>query len=434
MRPGPGLSPAVPSGLTQPKARGRVFYGWWIVAASVVSLVFEAGAGYYSFGVFLAALTEDMGWSRAAVSVGISVWWLALAAASPLVGRLIDTQGIRRVMLAGASGFGLFMVLLGLTPSLFWLYVLYALLGISCSGISMVAVGTLTSRWFHRLRGRATGAAVSGIGLGGLLIVPLTGLLVSRFGWRVSYAVLGVLGWAVLLPVLSRVVRSSPEEMGLAPDGGPAASTAPAGGAAVEWQLRQAMATPSYWLILMAFFLGSMGLFGVLSHQVVYIRDMGLSLPLASLMFALTAGLGVVGKLFFGYLGDVIRPKFAAVFCFVAQAAGVVLLLNASSEASLWAFVAVFGVAMGGTVALYPLLLADGFGLASLGGLMGVVTAANAVAAGVGPLLAGFVYEMAGGYFGAFVAFIVAYLVAATAVLVAPRPHRAPATAYQNGR
>ena len=395
---------------------GRVYYGWFIVGAGLLSLLFSAGGTYYSFGVFMVALMGEFGWSRGAVSGGLSAWWLASALAMPLVGRLLDVYGARKVMALGALLAGLTMGLLSRTNSLGQLYLLYGLLGFCGASLGLVSVGSLVARWFSRRRGMATGIAVSGIGLGGLLVVPLTGLLVAAWGWRQAYLFLGALVWLVLLPVVLAVVRPHPPaQEAEAPEEVEAPLERP-------WTLRRAVSTTSFWLVTLSLFLGHLGLFGVLTHQVPFATDLGLPVPRAALLLAFTAGMGVVGKVTFGALADRLGPPRGTALSLLLQALAVVILLGTRDPVWLWAFVVLFGFSMGGLAALVPVLASHFFGLSAVGSILGAILPATAVAAALGPLVAGRVYDLAGSYQGAFVTFIVGYGVAAAAILLARRP------------
>ena len=322
---------------------GRVFYGWWIVATSILALVIFAGAGYYCFvGLFQSALLNEFpGWTRGEVSRGATAWWLAVAVAGPVIGRLIDTYGVKRIMLISAAASGLVFILLSFISALWHLYVLYAALGIACAGISVVAVGAAVSNWFFRRRGTAMGVAVTGIGLGGLALVPLASFLYSHIGWREAYLILGGITWVVLIPTVALLIKASPGEMGLLPDGEavePLSAVDPPANAvagAEGWTLSAASRTPTFWLIFAALFLAQMGLFGVLTHQVYFATDLELSLPIASTMLAITAGMGVPGKLAFGYLADRIPARYAIAICFVMQAAGVLILMSTKTMSML---------------------------------------------------------------------------------------------------
>ena len=129
-----------------------------------------------------------------------------------------------------------------------------------------------------------------------------------------------------------------------------------------------------------------------------------------------------MGKLTFGFLADRISAKRAALICFALQIVGLVILLNAESEAMMWVSVVVFGFAMGGNVALQPLIIGDFFGLSSFGTILGSIALVAAVGAALGPVLAGAMYDALDSYTLAFTIFVVGYAAAVTALVLARRP------------
>lgn len=417
----------------------RVFYGWWVVGALCVSLMVSSGTGFYTFGVFMTPLMSEFGWARGPVAATISIYWLATGCAGPFVGWLIDTYGPRRVLALSAVLNGVCLLLLSLTPSLWYLYLIYALKAVAHSGLGLIAVGAVISRWFIRRRGRATGIAVTGIGFGGLFLIPFVGYLMPIVGWRAIFAILGVVVWAVLIPLITLVVRASPAEKGLLPDGGtepaPAETpTTPAPASAVssgleEWTLSQASRTPSFWLVAAAYFSYSLAMFGVLTHEVPYFTDMGISSTAAATALGFTAGMGVAGKLAAGYLADRLPVRYVAILCYALQAVGVLLLMGTRTIEMVWVFVIVFGLAMGATATLQPLIVAAFFGVASIGAILGAMTLAFAFGAATGPFMAGYVYDLLGSYYWAFVVFLAAYAVAVLALLLA-RGKRLASSAY----
>jgi sugar phosphate permease len=340
------------------------------------------------------------------------------------------------VVVVGGVIAGIALLLLSLINAVWQIYLLYLVVGIGMSGAGLIPLAVALSNWFTRRRGRAIGIATAGIALGAIALAPLTDFVTETVSWQAAYVVLGVITLVcVVLPVML-VLKTRPQDMGLLPDGErPAAveagaaselATNPAeaspGSGEPQWTTSAAIRTMPYWLALAAFFLVGMAIAGVLQHEKKFFEDVGITTSTAALALGITGGIGGVGKLTFGFLADRISAKRAALVCFALQIVGLVLLLNTESVAMMWVSVVVFGFAMGGNVALQPLIIGDFFGLASFGTILGSIALVAAVGAGLGPVLTGAMYDAFGGYTLAFTIFVVGYAVALTALVLARRP------------
>ncbi|MBA7594239.1 L-lactate transporter [subsurface metagenome] len=416
----------------------QTFYGWRIVAVSFLVLFVHAGAAFYSFGVLRDVLEDELEASSAAISGVVSIYMVVLGLTAPLAGKLTDKYGPKNVIVVGGVIGGAALLLCSLSTAVWHLYLLYFVIGIGMSGAGFVPITVALSNWFTRRRGMAIGIATVGVALGAIALAPLTNFVIESASWRASYVVLGVITLiCCVLPVML-VMKTRPQDMGLLPDGEqPVAvaesATVPAeesaGAGEPGWTTSTAIRTLPYWLTLVAFFFVGMAIAGVLQHEKKFFEDVGIAAATASLALGFTGGIGGVGKVTFGYLADRISPKRTALVCFALQIVGLVLLLNTESAAMMWVSVAVFGFAMGGNIALQPLIIGDFFGLASFGTIFGSIVLAAAVGSALGPVLAGAMYDALDSYNVVFTIFIIGYAVALAALVLARRPEpktRAP--------
>ena len=203
--------------ITMPKA--NIFYGWRIVAASFVLLFLFAGAGFYSFSIFIKPLEDDFGWPRASIALTMSIYFMVGGCAGPVIGKLIQAYGEKRVMLISAVGAGACYMLVSLTRSLGYFYLVYAFLALTSCGMGILPVSSLLAKWFERRRGTATGLAMVGISAGGLILAPAVGKITAYMGWKASYLFIGLLVWILAIPLVLFVIKESPSKLGLEPDG-----------------------------------------------------------------------------------------------------------------------------------------------------------------------------------------------------------------------
>jgi sugar phosphate permease len=289
----------------------RIFYGWWIVGASVTCMVVGGPIVSYTFGNFVKPLTEAFQWSRGQMSLGPSLALLGAALGAPFLGRLTDRFGSRAVILPCAVGFGASWVALhSLTASLWHFYLLYFLLGLFGGGVGPVPFAAVLSRWFEKNRGLALGLAMIGLGLGGFILAPLTQYLIATRGWREAYALIGVLVWVIVLPVAGLMVRERPETYGLLPDGARAGTDPEEPGNRVPLPglaFTEAWRTKTFWYLCVAFFLLSIAVHGFLIHFIPLLTDRGISGQKAAFFLSLLAVGSIMGRGVAGFFA--IRPK-----------------------------------------------------------------------------------------------------------------------------
>lgn len=264
-----------------------LFYGYWVVAGCFVLLFLFSGAGFYSFGVFIKPLEDHFGWSRSAISLTISIYMIVHGIAAPFVGHITDKHGPKKVMTLLGLVTGAAFILISFTSSLWYFYLMYGLLSLGSTGIGFIPVSGVLSRWFIRRRGTAIGSAMVGIAVGGLIMAPLTGLINAYFGWRTSFVVLGLLVWLLALPITLFVIKGSPDEMGLMPDGDDAGEDQSEKGSAFPpttipefregWPLKEALQTRAFFWVAATYFLAPLAQMGMLQHQVPMVMERGIS-------------------------------------------------------------------------------------------------------------------------------------------------------------
>ncbi len=414
------------------KVQPKLFYGWWIVAASFILIFLYGGAGFYSFSIFIQPLENAFGWSRSQISVAISIYLLVHGISAPAVGYLIERFEPKTIITVFAGISGLAFILVSFTQSLWYFYTSYVLLSIGTTGIGYIPLSTILSRWFIRKRGTAIGIAMLGLAVGGMIMAPLVGAIVSFFSWRISFVVLGVMVWVIGIPISLLVIKKHPAEMGLLADGEfPENSITSQTNNRKEislpismdgWPLQPALRTKAFWGITTAFTLGSLALMGVLQHQVPLITDKGISIAVAASALGLTSGLGGLGKLSFGKITEVIPFRYVGMLCYGLQAISILVLFYAQSMATVWIYVIFFGFSMGGASLLLALGVSSYFGLASLGVIMGIISFSQSIGYASGAVISGLIYDTFGSYEKALVLYFIIYVCAMLAMYLAGNP------------
>lgn len=411
--------------------RRGVFYGWWIVAAGFIVQMFVSGIGTHSGGLYLVVLQDEFGWSKALISAAFALGTIEAAVLAPFQGRLVDRFGPRAVVRTGVIIMTLGLVTISLISSRWHLYISSVLIGLGYTLAFDVALQTAVVNWFKKKRGTAMGLMMAGFGAGGVL-VPGMALMVAMFEWRRTALIAGIVLLAVGLAA-AQLIKRSPEEHGQLPDGvtndGQKADQASdERDEDREFTTRQALRTPTFWLLAAGQALFMFGVTAVGMHLVPHASE-SLGLPLTaagSLMTALTVSI-VAGQVGGGFVADKVdKRKFMVLYTFVQT--GILALLAFGT--SLWVlalFVVAQGLIVGARAPLNLALRADYFGRKAYGTIWGVsllvVNAGNMA----GMVLTGYLADRFGGYQTAFV--LLMGLTGLSAVLLAlVRRPKAPAT------
>ena len=413
----------------------KVYYGWWIVAASFSILLVTVGVGLYAPPIFLVPLQNHFGWSRAAIAGGSAVAALTVGAISPLVGVSIDRYGSRKVMTFGALVMGCTFCLFSAIQSLWQLYALNLIAAIGIASVAWLPNQTLISNWFDRIRGRAMGIALAGIGFGGFAMPPLADFLITRFGWRTAFATLGSLVLLIVVTVALVLVRSRPEDMGLLPDGEASVSEGSTGDSIHEAQeetatyglsLAESLRTGTFWVLSLVHVLWTFGSMSIIGHLPAFLTDQGFE-KMAAGALSLAIGCSIVGRLSFGMLADRFGKKGLMSLALILHALAMLCLFRVHWFGALPAFVIVFGLALGGGAVVVPLLIGEYFGLRAFGKILGVITISATLGAAAGPVLTGRIFDVTGSYDTAFILHIAAFTAAGLAIYLLRKPKIAPA-------
>jgi MFS family permease len=416
----------------------RFYYGWAVTAAA-----FSASVGAVVFfnpilGVFVTPLEAEFGWSRAQISLALTLGGFAAAFASPGVGAILDRHGGRWVVPPSAVVMTLLLVGLSRINALWQLLLLYSVGRALAVGAVQAAAFVAVSNWFIRRRSLAVALVALGSRLAMAALPLLAALVIEATGnWRDGWLALAVVIAAVgIVPPLLFMHRR-PEDRGLRPDGDEdGASTEGPEPAALEtdFSLREAARTRAYWLVGLAIALLMFCGGSINFHQIPYLVGQGLEPTEAALVVAVFSLVGAAGGLIGGAIATRATVRWTMVVTMLGQAIGVLVLLGASDVTGGMTYAVVYGVFFGGTVTLNQVIYADYFGRRSLGVIRGSFQPVQMTFNAVGPFAVGLWFERAGSYDAAWVAFAVLFVVAALCLVLSPQPHRAAPAASSKRR
>lgn len=395
----------------------RIFYGWFVVAGTF-AVTFVGFGCAYSFSDFLLPLQRDFAASRGSISLVFSIAGFFYFGLGVISGPLADRFGSKLLAVAGMILTGVGLGLASMAQSLIQVYLAYGLgvgLGIGCSYVP--AVGAV-QRWFLRRRGFASGLAVSGIGVGTLVVPPVVLLLIDRLGWRETYLVLGI--FAVVVGAgMALLIEDDPRLRGLGADGDP-----PRAGQAIAMtgpSIGEAITSRRFAGLYAACFICAFGLFVPFVHLVPYALDHGVAQSAAALLVGAIGVGSTAGRFLLGGLADRLGRPLSFLLMFVGMGLSFVMWLFAMSLWPLAVFALVYGVFYGGFVALAPAVVIDYFGGRHASSLIGILYTSVALGTLIGPSAAGFAFDVNHSYTLPILLSAGAYAVAAAILAVTPK-------------
>jgi MFS family permease len=405
------------------------YYGWIIVGVGLISMIFWGIRGCFS--VFYVALLEEYPWSRGGAAGVQSLALITNALVAPLIGWMIDRFGSRRIIILGVLvvGFSLFSCALIKTLAQF-----YILFGVFVAGgitsIGIVAYTVILAHWFEKKRGLANGIAVSGMGLGILILVPLSQYLISNWGWRVAFVGLGGLVLIILLPLNAIFLRQKPEDIGQFKDGLRNIENLSTGKRVAEepkanTTLRKAIRTRNFWALVAFPTLAVLGIFIVLVHNVKFLVDEGLDKMMVAFYLALIGAICFVFRTFWGWLSDYLGREKTYTLGTLFLCGGVYTLLLIDTMNARWLvylFLIFFGVGWGVTAPIFMSATADLYKGKAIGLIFGIVEASSSIGGAFGAWVGGYIFDKTQSYRLAFLVAIIAFILSGCFIwLSAPR-------------
>ena len=356
------------------KKGGRVFYGWFIVAACFLIMSVSIGILNNATGVYVKPVCEDMGFSRQQMALNNTLVAACQMAVALCAGRIYGRFDLKNVMRVSGIVLALGYASYSVAQNLWMFYLSSLVCGLAQGLLVAVSVSMLVSNWFHARRGTAMGIASMGSGVGGMICNPLAAQLILAFGWRHTYQILACVIFVLVVPACFFIIRTRPEEKGLRPYGQTEEETI----VQRETQgmtARQARRTPTFWVLCVC----------------------------GAVVWACMAALAI-GKALLGYLFDKLGPRRATTLancCSILALIGMVLVPLSPAIGLI-----VAGCGIGGAFGAVgtPILTLNLFGGREYGAILGMFTAFSNLGSMVGPLLVSGTYDRLGRYDPAFLA------------------------------
>jgi MFS family permease len=398
--------------------RRPIFYGWVVLGASALVVCLGMGT-LFSLGVFLKPMEDTMGWSRTAIGTVALLNWIAMGVGSLVWGSLSDRIGTRITTLAGGGLLGLGLVLSSQVTAMWQLGVTFGAMVGFAVGAFYAPLSATATRWFTANRGLAVSIVSAGIGVGILVVAPLARWLTSTFDWRVAMIVLGDICWLVVIPA-ALLIRNAPSEVGAIAMGGAVS------GDERQFTARQAFGSAQFWLISLTHLACCAAHSGPIFHMVTHAIDQGVARMTAASVLGVSGLASVAGRVGCGVLADRFGAKRTLVAGLVLQAVMISLYLVTSGVVGFYVLAVGFGVAYGGVMPLYALLIRHYFGDRVMGTAYGGVFLVSTLGMGLGSYAGGWFHDGFGTYTGLFWSSVATGAAAALTALAFRPPQGAP--------
>ena len=374
----------------------RIFHGWYIVAAVFVITTTTSGLAFYNLSILLAAFVAERGFPVALASSATATFFIAAGIGGVIAGRLIERIDARIVIATSAVVGALALASLSLLRETWQLFLFHVVFGLAHGASGLVPVTTLVARWFNARRALAFSIASTGLSFGGILVAPVVALSIERMGLSGAAPYMGLAFFLGIVPVTILVLRPNPAAMGLAPDGATAAQLArsapqPAVSYAEAWRSRYFYAVSIAYLFLLGAQVGAIAHF----YRLASVRD---GVATAALALAVMATSSTVGRLAGGWLMLWVPTRGFALALMAMQAAALALLAFAADRTLILTGAVLFGVTMGNSLMMHPLLLAERFGTRDYGRIYSMSQLLTMIGVAGCPALIGVMYEASGDY------------------------------------
>jgi OFA family oxalate/formate antiporter-like MFS transporter len=415
----------------------RLFYGWYLVIASLTSAAFFSAIFTYGWTAFIDPIRLSLGWSMTTISLASTMKGVESGIFNPIWGRAVDRLPAARLMIIGilCTGVGILVVSFSknrLVDPIIPYYVGFFVMGLGSSLSTSMVPSAVMSRWFRKDIGKANGIFYMGVGIGGVM-VPLVVKLVDRFGWQPTLMVSAIAYMAIGIP-LALILKDKPEDLGLVPDGRIEDATRPGRPARginqVHVPVREALKTRAFWHICVVFFFQSAVLGVITQFAIPHLTNMGISRSAAGFVFLLFTVISLAGRFSMGILTDIFPKKHVQAVTIASLGLGLFIFWVIDAQSPYWItvlFALTYGIGIAGIMPLRIPLLAEYFGTRNIGAIFGITGIASTIAGVAAAPLAGHIFDVYHDYRPAIIFLAGFSLLALVLMLTIPAPARSAA-------
>ena len=378
----------------------RIFYGWFIFAVCFLMVFTALGFGSGPKGLYLAAITEDLGISRGLFSMNDSARYIATAVTNFFFGFLVVKYGARRLVAYGFLSLIASMLIYSFASSVAMFILGGLLLGLGLSWTTTTMVGYLVEKWFASNKGTIMGIALAASGLGGALSSQVVNAMIysETTGWRFSYRITALI-LAVVGIIAVLVIRNRPEEMGLAPMGERWSTKKHK--KEDHWEgisLKEAMRKPYFYMALLCIYLTGMALQSINGVSSAHMRDCGIDTDSIANLLSLMSLVLMASKMSAGFCFDRFGLRATLLFCVSCGVVAISCLAMVSNTLMAAIYSVIIPFALPLETIMLPLIAMDLFGHHSYSKIMGIFVSVNTFGYATGAPIMNLMYDLTGTY------------------------------------
>ena len=402
--------------------KNKVFFGWYIVVATMATMFVGGSVQGYATGVFLVPMSNEFNWTSTEFIGAITVSYIVTAIMAVFIGSYIDEHGGRKLMFIGTFIMIICLLSLGEIQTLWqWYLIRGIMLSIGVAMATFLVAQATLAKWFIIRRGRAIGISLVGLSTTGILTPLLLTPFVDTFGWRAGWQIMALITALLLFPAAT-TMRRQPEDHGMLPDG---AQTNSQNGKLIHQEeksitRKEAMRTSTFWIVLIAYALSSLTFPAVGAHTIPFLTDLGFERTRAAAMLSLFAFPGLLTRPIWGIIADKVDIRFLSFIAFAACPIGILIILIGTPDLNYTLVIIgylILGISISGVVPLQEIIWPQLFGRKHIGSIRGAVMPFMIILSSTSPLLVSAYYDFIGNYTGIWIIFGSLSVVASVIIL-----------------
>jgi MFS family permease len=379
----------------------KKFPGWWVVSACFILLTFSSGLGFYGLAVYLQAFSRELGWSVSSISLATTFFFLVGGVSGIPIAKFIAKHDVRIMIIGGATVAALALFSMRFVEQRWQLFVVYSFYALGWSASGMGPVTTVVTRWFQVRRASALAVASTGLSVGGIVVTPFIKWILDTQGIRNGSPWLALIWFCGTVPVTLLLLRAFPQPYGWLPDG---ARAAPGDIANISGTpLAEAVRSRFYKAVTFGYIFALGAQVGG-ALQLVKLVEERTDRSTATLATIVLSTMSIISRFAAGRIIPKINMTRFTVGLAGLQGVSLASLGLVNNRIGLLIAIGLFGVTIGNMVMMQSLLLAERFGVRDypkIAARSGLISFSGTA---LGPLLLGWLYDVAGGYRSSYLA------------------------------